>query len=363
MKKPKVSVIVPIYNVEPYLKKCIDSLLAQTLKDIEIILLDDGSPDNCPQICDEYAKLDSRIKVVHKANGGYGHTCNTGIAMANGEYIGIVESDDWVSEDMYEKLYIRANSTNSDITKGAYYSVINTEKDIKSVTHWVKKISKKLDIFSLKDCADFIKYHTSIWSAIYKTSWIKENNIKFVEDIRPYEDLPFIATVYSKANKITIMPDPVYFYRTDAATSSMNAVRKTILNYITQRERNRAIYLENGFFNGELLENYWHITYLSTKRFFNLPKNIYRKEFYKGMQRLYLNATNDNCEFKNFDKKGKKDFQNIIKWNYETYMLITNLLVIMRKIFSVSNISKRHKQITFLCIKFKLKRKNNKETK
>ena len=101
----KVSVIVPVYNVEKYLKKCIDSIIKQTLTDMEIICVDDGSTDSCPEILDEYANLDHRIKVIHKTNAGYGHAVNTGFAYAKGEYIGIVESDDYILPEMYETLY------------------------------------------------------------------------------------------------------------------------------------------------------------------------------------------------------------------------------------------------------------------
>ena len=97
---PKVSVVVPIYGVEKYLRECVDSILAQTLKDIEVILVDDGSPDGCSAIVDEYAAKDPRVVAVHQPNGGYGRAVNNGIELAKGEYIGIVESDDWIEPTM-----------------------------------------------------------------------------------------------------------------------------------------------------------------------------------------------------------------------------------------------------------------------
>ena len=100
----KVSIVVPIYNVEKYLEQCVDSIINQTLKEIEIILVDDGSPDNCPQMCDEYAKKDSRIKVVHKKNGGLSSARNAGIEVATGDYIGFVDSDDYIVNDATLKL-------------------------------------------------------------------------------------------------------------------------------------------------------------------------------------------------------------------------------------------------------------------
>lgn len=99
---PKISVIIPVYGVEKYLKECLDSVLNQSLKDLEIILIDDGGKDNCPQIIDDYAKKDSRIIAIHKPNGGYGQTCNVGLEKATGEYVAIVEPDDYIDSKMYE---------------------------------------------------------------------------------------------------------------------------------------------------------------------------------------------------------------------------------------------------------------------
>ena len=115
MKHPKISIIIPVYNVEKYLDRCIDSIINQSLKDIEIILVDDGSPDNCPQLCDEWAKKDSRIKVIHKENAGLGMARNTGMQHATGEYIAFIDSDDYVDLDMYAKLLEKAELHNADI--------------------------------------------------------------------------------------------------------------------------------------------------------------------------------------------------------------------------------------------------------
>ena len=101
---PMISVIVPIYNVEKYLARCVDSIVNQTYKNLEIILVDDGSPDRCPQMCDDYAEKDSRIKVIHKKNGGLSDARNAGMAVATGEYISFIDSDDWIETSMFELL-------------------------------------------------------------------------------------------------------------------------------------------------------------------------------------------------------------------------------------------------------------------
>ena len=105
MEKPLISIIIPVYKVEKYLEKCIKSVLSQTYKNLQIILVDDGSPDNCGNICDDYARVDNRIEVIHKANGGLSDARNVGLKAARGEYIGFVDSDDYVSNEMFENLY------------------------------------------------------------------------------------------------------------------------------------------------------------------------------------------------------------------------------------------------------------------
>ena len=116
----KVSIVVPIYKTEQYLKRCVDSLIHQTLKDIEIILVDDGSPDNCPAMCEELAETDSRIKIVHKKNGGLSSARNAGMRVAEGEYIGFVDSDDDVEADMYERMADIADRENVDFVMSDY---------------------------------------------------------------------------------------------------------------------------------------------------------------------------------------------------------------------------------------------------
>ncbi len=126
---PKISVIVPIYGVEKYLRECLDSILNQTLFYMEIILIDDGSKDDCPKIIDEYAKKDNRIIVIHKENGGYGSAMNVGLNQATGEYIGIVEPDDYIDQKMYEDLYKIAKEYNSDIVKSCFYDNLQAKEE------------------------------------------------------------------------------------------------------------------------------------------------------------------------------------------------------------------------------------------
>ena len=129
----KISVVVPIYGGEKYLHQCVDSILAQTIGDIEVILVDDGSPDRCPEMIDEYARRDNRIVALHKPNGGYGSAVNAGIAVAQGDYIGIIEGDDWIEPTMYQKLYDNAVKNNSDVVKCSFWLYDSTAKKAKHI--------------------------------------------------------------------------------------------------------------------------------------------------------------------------------------------------------------------------------------
>ena len=123
MKNPLISVVVPIYKVEEYLQRCVDSIINQTYKNLEIILVDDGSPDSCPKMCDNFAKQDKRIKVIHKINAGVSEARNTGLEYATGDYVGFIDSDDYIHPTMYEKLLNGIKKENSDICMCRFVNV------------------------------------------------------------------------------------------------------------------------------------------------------------------------------------------------------------------------------------------------
>lgn len=180
---PKISVIVPVYKVEKYLSQCVNSLINQTMRDIEIILVDDGSPDRCPEIIEEYVKIYSRIKAIHQNNKKLGGARNTGIACAKGKYIAFVDSDDWVSNEFCQRMYDRAIETNSDIVligETLYYD----DKD-KYSPGW-RDFSNKTEVDFLNE-TNFLKYFTPAWGRLYNTEYIRRNNLKFVENCY-YED-------------------------------------------------------------------------------------------------------------------------------------------------------------------------------
>lgn len=164
-----VSVIVPVYNVEEYLPECLDSILASTYKNLEIIVVDDGSPDNCPRICDEYAQKDPRIKVIHQENQGLVGARNTGLKHAHGKYIGFVDSDDAVSPVMYEQLVRAIEETEADLAACEYtneISLLYTSNDQSEKNYWlVKGYSQQLAVLT---CAPSVRQIT--WTYCHVTN-------------------------------------------------------------------------------------------------------------------------------------------------------------------------------------------------
>lgn len=211
----KLSVIIPIYNVEKYLRQCLDSVLAQTLENIEIILIDDGSKDSCPKIIDEYATKDSRIRVFHNTNCGYGKECNFGINNANGEYIAILEPDDYIETTMYDDLYNLAKTHNADIVKSSYFKNLETNEKIKIIKiDWSERFNLPNTVFQIKDYPQFLALHPSIWSAIYKKDFLVKNNIRFIEAPGAgWTDNPFQIETFCLTNRIFYTDTAYYHWR------------------------------------------------------------------------------------------------------------------------------------------------------
>lgn len=196
---PLVSIIVPVYKVEKYLKRCVDSLTNQTLSDIEIILVDDGSPDNSGEICDSLQEKDCRIKVIHKTNGGLSSARNAGVKIAQGQYIGFVDSDDDVALDMYEKMYSVAKRENVDFVMSDYQRICADGRcylktlDIPSGLYEKKQMRRI--IFPNLIMGENIEYGPllSVWHCLYRTDFLRQNNLYFDEKVRWSEDNIFSA--------------------------------------------------------------------------------------------------------------------------------------------------------------------------
>lgn len=227
----KFSIIVPVYNVFMYLHQCMDSIIEQKYRELEIICIDDGSTDGSGEILDEYAVKDSRIKVIHKPNNGYGHTLNLGISKATGDYIGIVESDDYIASDMFEKFAaIIGNNTEKklDVIKASYS---NFSKDVcTNKMLFDDQICNK--VIAPLDYIDLFFVQCSIWSAVYRKDFLLKNDIRFLESKgASYQDMSFCFKVWTMAKRIILTNDSVYYYRVDNEMSSVNSVEKIFCVY------------------------------------------------------------------------------------------------------------------------------------
>ncbi len=220
----KISVIVPVYNVERYLEQCLDSIVNQTLKDIEVICVNDGSTDSSPGIIEKFAQSNDFIKTINKKNGGYGSACNVGLDRARGEYIAIVEPDDFIKLDMYEKLCSRAEKYDADIVKSPFWMYFDDENNDEWMNkiRWAKDINPPSKIFGIEDYPVFFYHHPSIWSAVYKRSFLNKENIRFNEvKGAGWVDNPFNMKALLLAGRITWEPRAYYYYRqTNAQASS-----------------------------------------------------------------------------------------------------------------------------------------------
>lgn len=262
MSIPKITIIVPIYNVEKYLDKCVQSARHQTLQDIEIILVDDESPDDCPQMCDEYAKTDSRIKVVHKKNGGLGFARNSGLEFATGEYVTFLDSDDFVDLHTYEHLYNIAKAENLDAVYYKFKRFVN-EDEVKEtevcneITKYENENVKELmlDIIASEPTAKVDhKIHCSSCTAMYRFEIIKKNNVRFHSERELIsEDLIFNLDYLKYANKVAFNNGTHYHYRVNPTsltnTNRTDRIEKNLIlyKYIKDNIENWGLNHDKGY--------------------------------------------------------------------------------------------------------------------
>lgn len=250
-----VSVIVPVYNVEKYLCKCVDSLLAQTYKNVEIILVDDGGNDNCPHICDEYAKKDKRIKVIHKENGGLSDARNAGIDVAKGEYLCFVDSDDFVDENYVQKMVVTALENQSDLVVSNFNyiyedgRIVANEFDIEA-----KKYSNNEIIYYLTRGRDVLPLIVA-WSKLYSRKLF--DNLKFKKAIL-HEDEEICHKILDLAKRISIIKDKLYYYL-QRGNSIMGTTTPSKQKIIMEISKERYDYLVSKNYSEEICD----LAYLS----------------------------------------------------------------------------------------------------
>ena len=326
--KPKVSILVPCYNVEKYLKQCLDSIVNQTLKDIEIICINDGSTDSTLDIIKSYAKKDKRIVIIDKKNEGYGKSMNRGLDRASGEYIGIVESDDWVDKKMFAELTKIADKNDCDVVKSNFYEY-TTKDGEKNV---------KAEILPAYDCGRVIKprkqigvfwCQPSIWSAIYRRDFLNDNNIRFLESPgASYQDTGFNFKVWLMATRAYLTSDAFLHYRCDNENSSVKSAGKIFcvcdewdeverylkhyphfkrgadkliphiklggymwnLDRLTKEAQKQFLPQFQSDYKQYLKTGLWNKAYFSDKDYYRIMKKIYPFSFKYNIAKIFFNV-------------------------------------------------------------------------
>ena len=289
-KSPDVSVVVPVYNTAPYLEKCLKSLLNQTLKDIEIIVVDDGSTDESPKIIDSYARRFKRIVAIHKPNGGVGSAYNAGISKARGRYIGFLDSDDWTDKDMYRILWNKASDTKADVVKSNSHWIVGRRKR-KVCIHpqWCGRIIR--DKFEIPQ---FVWGHPCHWTAIYKTTFLKKNHIMMTEGVRENApDIDFLYKVWFYMRSIYVVPKAFVHYRLDRPDSDRNSGSKMSFYLLNAHRLVHDFFVKNkadaACWDIKTYSEFHHLKFELQQRCLTR-----RVEFIKGLSQLFWSNLNEN---------------------------------------------------------------------
>lgn len=293
MIEPKISVIIPVNNVEGYLPSCLDTLINQTFKELEIICINDGSTDCSKDVLDRYSTQDSRIIVINeKESKGQASARNQGLKIAKGEYIGFVDGDDWVELNMFEKLYESAKTYDTDITMCAthLHNEYTESSSHDSPYYNLSGFNSSFDnrSFSAQETTDLLlDINVAIWNKIYKKDFLKKINSTFKEGYI-YEDLPFFFETYLKAERISLVRDFLYFYRTNRLGSTMSNLGVKVLDRIDMVSLTYELFKTLPYYEeikikvvGWIINDLFHRYTLVDKR--------YQKEFYFKMQKLFRN--------------------------------------------------------------------------
>lgn len=281
----KISVIIPVYNVEKYLTKCLESIVNQTFEDIEIICINDSSTDNSLKILNEFAQHDNRIKVISQPNGGVFSARHAGMETANGDYLLFVDSDDWIDTTLIEKAYKKITETKTDVLIFGAYTVKNN--NVSNGMYSVNKISKKFKnkILTLDDYKNNIfKFCPTAWSKLYRRNFIVENNIRF-QEMKDSEDQLFYIHTMLKAKSIYILNENLYYYVKNREGSLTNNTMKSsispIENFYASEKLLQQLKLSDNFIN--LIINKFFSKSLS---WYGKCTSDFKPEFYSNLINL-----------------------------------------------------------------------------
>ncbi len=319
MSEVKVSIIVPVYNVEKYLKKCLDTVINQTLKEIEIICVNDGSTDKSRKILEKYSKKDSRIIILDKENGGLSSARNAGMKIAKGEFLGFVDSDDWVDVTMFEKLYENAKKYDSQMSICAVHKYDDKTKKLLyddpyfTLGYFDESFDNRA--FNHHETIGFmLDLCVMAWNKIYKRSFIEEHQIFFPDGLI-FEDGPFFFRAFFRMQRVSLIRDFLYYYRINRPNSIVQKGDKNFINLFDVTQSIWDEMVQQPYFDQikyQFLEKKFH----DASYRFRLMKQEYKEDFYKRLK-TFEPFFNPNT----YEESGIKE-QN--KWTFEHMEIIRN---------------------------------------
>lgn len=336
MSNIKVSVIIPVYNVENYLSECLESLINQTLKDIEIICVNDGSLDNSLKIIKDYSSKDKRIVIIDKENGGYASAINTGLDVAKGDFIQIVESDDYCDLSLCEETYNKIKDTDADLVTNDFYFLKNKKT---KTCKYLNKEDENIEYFNIRILPYIISKQAYPWKSLYRASFLKENNIRMLQDDNgAYEDQPWNATVLSLASKILYINKPLYYYRLDATGSSTNCGSRKMINYINRKAQTKEILEEKGLYKNLIKEYFVESALGGCLFFFKRIAFDYKEEYYNKMREFLKSLISEDLTYNYFSKKNKKRLFAVLNKSYHQYYWFEIVKYKVSRIFNFKGI-------------------------
>lgn len=313
----KLSVIVPVYNVENCLRQCLDSVVNQTLNEIEIICVNDGSTDSSPEILSEYAQKDERIKIINKKNAGLGAARNTGMKYATGEYIGFVDSDDWVDHTMFEKLYNNAKYHNSDLVMCPICIVDDNHKEDHDFSYFnLDCFSEDFDnsSFDYQKTKDFFfRICVTANNKIYRNDFLEMNKIKFPEGLI-FEDNPFFYKTFLKAKRVSLIRDFLYFYRVKRDDSIISSADKTFFDVLKIHDLTKKIFLEDLELNEFKVDLISYII-LSIFNRYSQISDIHKEEFFELIKEDFEGMDLKNLEINALNYDARSKYHNVLVSN------------------------------------------------
>ena len=327
---PFISIIMPIYNADCFLEKSLSSVLTQSLENIEVICVNDGSTDNSLNIINKYAKKDRRIKIINKKNSGYGNTMNNGLKIAQGEYVGILEPDDFMDKKMCQILYYKAKEMNIDVIKSNYFEYNKGKSDFFEVLYGLPYDK----ITSANENDRILHMRPCIWSALYKRSLLRDSNIWFTETPgASYQDTSFAFKVWVCSKRVFFVKDAFLNYRIDNINSSVKSIGKifsicdefqSIEAFLNQNVENRMKY--SKILQVLKLDSYmWNLGRIAPK---------FKKIFKDQIALEFIKADYDGFLDENyFDQDRWNQVQNCIQEYYSQDMVKNKLKQWLKKKF------------------------------